>query len=80
MCNYAKIFIGKRYNTLYRLQGYRVKVAGMKTIYCTEFETMSDTIDILLADGYEVTVRYSGIIINNAEAYEITYGETNTVT
>jgi molybdopterin-guanine dinucleotide biosynthesis protein len=53
----------------------------MNTIYCTDFETMSDTIDILLAEGYKVALRYSDIIINNTQAYEITYkpdGETNT--
>jgi hypothetical protein len=54
----------------------------MRTIYCTDFETMSDTIDILLAEGYRVTIRYSEVIIDNTQAYEITYapdGETNTV-
>ena len=53
-----------------------------KTIYCTDFETMGDTVDILLAEGYRVTIRYSEVIIDNAQAYEITYApdsETNTL-
>jgi hypothetical protein len=37
---------------------------------------------LLLAEGYRVTIRYSEVIIDNTQAYEITYapdGETNTV-
>ena len=54
----------------------------MGKIYCTDFETMGDTVDILLAEGYRVTIRYSEVIIDNAQAYEITYApdsETNTL-
>lgn len=44
-------------------------------LYCYDFEALTDMVDMLLSEGYKIVVKYSDFIINNQQAYEITYVE-----
>jgi hypothetical protein len=44
----------------------------MKTIYCSDYETLTDIIDILIRDGYKITIEYK-YDVPQICAYEINY-------
>jgi hypothetical protein len=43
-----------------------------KTIYCSDYETLTDIIDILIRDGYKITIEYK-YDVPQICAYEINY-------
>ena len=44
-------------------------------LYCYDFEALTDMVDMLLSEGYKIVVKYSDVVIDNQQAYEITYVE-----
>ena len=43
-----------------------------KIIYCSDYETLTDIIDILIRDGYKITIEYK-YDVPQICAYEINY-------
>lgn len=44
----------------------------MKTIYCEDYDTLMDIVDILIRDGYKITIEYR-YDTHKESNYEIKY-------